>query len=114
MHGEGAARVTDDVAAILFGGDPTAASADALAAVAAEVPHSVVGRTSLDDTIALLVSTGLATSSSDARRTLQQGGFRVNGHVLDDKTQLSDLARLHDRYLLLRRGKSNHHLVEIS
>jgi tyrosyl-tRNA synthetase len=68
----------------------------------------------LDDVVALLVSIGLASSNSDARRTLQQKGFRANGVTLSEDSQLTDIARLHGRYLLLRKGKSNHHLVQIS
>jgi tyrosyl-tRNA synthetase len=114
VHGADAAAVTDDVAVVLFGGDPTAASAEALQAVAREVPSSSQPRAALDDTVALLVATGLASSNGDARRTLAQRGFRANGVQLDENTQLSDLALLHGRYVLLRKGKSNHHLVEIS
>ena len=114
VHGSEAAAVTDDVAVVLFGGDPTTASAEALAAVAREVPSSSQPRAALDDTVALLVATGLASSNGDARRTLAQRGFRANGVQLDENSQLSDLALLHGRYVLLRKGKSNHHLVEIS
>ena len=45
---------------------------------------------------------------------LQQRGFRANGVQLDESSQLSTVALLHGRYLLLRKGKANHHLVEIS
>ncbi len=114
VHGPAAAAVTDDVATVLFGGDPNTASAEALAAVAREVPSSTQPRAALGDTVALLVATGLASSNGDARRTLAQRGFRANGVQLDENTQLSDLALLHGRYVLLRKGKSNHHLVEIS
>jgi tyrosyl-tRNA synthetase len=114
VHGADQADATEQAADVLFGGDPTRATAAALAAVAREVPHSVQPRAALDDVVALLTATGLATSNGDARRTLQQNGFRANGTVLADNTQLSEIALLHGGYLLLRRGKSNHHLVEIS
>jgi tyrosyl-tRNA synthetase len=113
-HGAEAAAVTDSVADVLFGGDPTRASEAALAAVAREVPSSRLPATDLADPIAVLVGAGLATSNGDARRTLQQRGYRANGVQLDEKAQLSDIALLHGRYLLLRKGKANHHLVEIS
>src|SRR4051794_38243461 len=114
VHGVDQADATEEAADVLFGGDPTTASSEALDTVAREVPHSVRPRASLDDPVALLVETGLASSNSDARRTLQQKGFRANGRPLSEESQLSAVTLLHGRYLLLRRGKSNHHLVEIS
>ena len=106
-----AARVATDV---LFGGDPASASEAALAAVSREVPSSRVNISSLDDLFGILVSTGLATSNSDARRTLQQKGYRANGATLDEESLLTEVPLLHGRFLLLRKGKSNHHLIEIS
>lgn len=114
VHGVEAAAAADEAAAVLFGGDPTTASAAALAAVAREVPSSTVSSTGLDDLVGVFVGAGLASSNGDARRTLQQRGFRVNGVQIEENTQLSDIARLHGRYLLLRKGKANHHLIEIS
>jgi len=63
--------------------------------------------------VELLVRTGLGTSKSDARRQLQQGAVRANGVVLAPDATLTDVPRLHDRYVLLRKGKRTYHLVEI-
>ena len=54
----------------------------------------------------------LATSNGDARRTLAQKSYSVNGVQLDEKAQLSDHKLLHGKYLLIRKGKKSHHLVE--
>jgi tyrosyl-tRNA synthetase len=67
----------------------------------------------LDDTVGVLVATELAQSNGDARRTLAQRAFYANGVQLSEKDQLSDQTLLHGRYLLLRKGKKSHHLVEI-
>ncbi len=114
VHGEEAARAADEAADVLFGGDPTAASSAALAAVAREVPSSRMTRAQLDDVVEVLVATGLASSKSDARRTLEGSGYRCNGFPIDANSQLSDVAPLHGRYLLVQRGRKSHHLVEIS
>lgn len=114
VHGDRAESAAEQAAAVLFGGDPVVASPEALDAVAREVPSSQRSAASLTDLLATLVDVGLATSNSDARRTLQQRGYRANGVQLDENAQLSSLALLHDRYLLLRKGKANHHLIEIS
>jgi tyrosyl-tRNA synthetase len=114
VHGEEAARAAGEAADLLFGGDPLGASTAALETLAAEVPSSSLGRSELFDTIDVLTSIGLATSKSDARRQLQQGGLRVNGVRIGPDQGLDAVPLLHDRYLLLRKGKRSFHLVEIS
>jgi tyrosyl-tRNA synthetase len=78
------------------------------------VPSSRAPASALTDVVALLVSTGLASSNGDARRSLGQGQFRANGRRLagDDELIPSDL--LLGRYLLLSRGRKQHHVVEVS
>ena len=114
VHGTSAAEAAEEAAAVLFGGDPTAASAAALAVVAREVPSSSLPAAQLADLVGVLVQSKLASSNGDARRTLQQKGYRANGVQLDENAQLNDVPLLHGRYLLLRKGKATHHLVEIS
>lgn len=114
VHGAQALDAARAATAVLFGGDPTTASKATLAAVAREVPSSVVHAGALDDLLAVLVGAGLASSNGDARRTLAQRGYRANGVQLGEDSQLTTLPLLHDRFLLLRKGKSNHHLLEIS
>jgi tyrosyl-tRNA synthetase len=114
VHGEAAAAAADEAAAVLFGGDPTAASAEALDAVAREVPASELGVGQLDDVAEVLVTTGLASSKGDARRTIEGNGYRCNGAPLTLDTDLADMPRLHGRFLLLQRGKKSHHLVTVS
>lgn len=114
VHGSQARDAAAGAAAVLFGGDPAQASLDTLAALAAEVPSSVVASGALADSVALLVACGLASSNGDARRTLAQGGYRVNGRPLGANDLLSDVELLHGQFLLLRRGRTSHHLVKIS
>ncbi len=113
VHGPAAASAAAAAAEVLFGGDPTAASAAVLAAVAREVPTTAVPAAVLDDVVELLVRTGLASSKGDARRGLGQSSFRANGRKLglDDALSTADL--LHQRYLLLAKGRRTYHLVEI-
>jgi hypothetical protein len=39
---------------------------------------------------------------------------RANGDQIDDQTNLSKIALLHGRWLLLRKGKTGYHLVDIA
>jgi tyrosyl-tRNA synthetase len=113
VHGQAAAQAADEAADVLFGGDPTTASASALEAVAREVPSSRRPVTELENLVDLLVATELATSKGDARRTLDGQGYRANGAPIDPASGLAGIDLLHGRYLLLRRGKKSHHLVDV-
>jgi tyrosyl-tRNA synthetase len=55
----------------------------------------------------------LASSKGDARRTLDGAGYRANGVLIDAVSGLTAIELLHGRYVLLRRGKKSHHLIEV-
>ena len=113
VHGASAAVAAAEAADLLFAGDPSTASEEAFAMLALEVPSSRLAASDLQDPIAVFVGAGLASSNGDARRSLAQRSFYANGVQLDANSQLSDQKLLHGRYLLLRKGKKSHHLVEI-
>jgi len=113
VHGAPAALAAAEAADLLFAGDPTTASRAALDTLTTEIPFSTLTTTELDDAVAVFVRADLASSNGDARRSLQQGSFYVNGAQIDANAQLSGHELLHGRYLLLRKGKKSHHLVEI-
>ena len=114
VHGADAARDAEAAADILFGGDPTIASVEALRAVAAEVPSSTVNSADLEDTFGLLARAGVVASNSEARRTIQQKGLKVNGKTLEEGETLASKGILHDRWVLVRKGKTSYHLFEVS
>ena len=114
VHGKDAAHHAEAAAEILFGADPHGASLDALRTVAAEVPTSTVTRADLDDVFGLLSRVGLTASTSEARRTVQQKGLRVNGQTLEDAETLASKGFLHEKYILLRKGKTSYHLLELA
>jgi tyrosyl-tRNA synthetase len=114
VHGGDASRAAAEAAEVLFGGDPLGVSAAALDTLAGEIPTSRVEPGDVGDVVELLVTTELATSKSDARRLLQQGGVRANDHRLGPDDGLDAVALLHGRYLLLRKGKRSFHLVQVS
>jgi tyrosyl-tRNA synthetase len=113
VHGRVAARAAGEAADVLFGGDPLDASAAALDTLAGEVPTTRIPPGDVDDPIELLVTTGLASSKSDARRLLQQGSVRANERMLTLESEADGVDLLHGRYLLLRKGKRTFHLVEV-
>jgi tyrosyl-tRNA synthetase len=110
VHGPEATAAAEEASAILFGGSPAGASAQALEFLASEVPTSpfVPGVT----LAAALAATPLASSLSDARRTIGQGAASVNGDVVREDRPLTESDLLYDRWLLLRKGKRNYHLLD--
>ena len=106
VHGKAAAATAADAADVLFGSDPTAASAEVLAVVAAEAP-SVKLPAKLDGQRVheLLVGGGVAKSNSEVNRLLGQGAVRAGNRVLDADGLLRDSDLLAGGYLLLRKGK---------
>ena len=114
VHGIDAARSAREAADVLFGGDPLVASAAAIDVLRREVPTTELSSEHLNDPVDVLVATCLASSKSEARRLLEQRGTRANGVPLGPEALLSDVPLLHGRFVLLRKGKSRYHLVEIS
>jgi tyrosyl-tRNA synthetase len=113
VHGAPSASAAREAADLLFAGDPTTASLDAVQTLFEEIPSSTLAPGTLEGTVATLVAVGLATSNGDARRNLAQRAYHANGHPIDEETDLARVPLLHDRYLLLRKGRKVHHLVEI-
>ncbi|MCU1379203.1 MAG: tyrosyl-tRNA synthetase [Acidimicrobiales bacterium] len=112
VHGADAARDAEAASAILFGGDPREATAESLAFVADEVPTTTVERSRLAegiDLIDLLVEAGIFKSKGEARRTLN--GVAVNSEKVEEGRTVTSADLLHDRWVLLRKGKT-YHLVE--
>jgi tyrosyl-tRNA synthetase len=109
IHGRAAAEEAA-AASKGFTSATDALSADDLEALAGEIPTThagVVGR----DVIEVLIETGLATGRGDARRLIEGGGIYVNDVALPESRELTDADLLHGRYVMLRKGKRNRHLL---
>lgn len=104
VHGAAAVDAAIAASAALFGqGDLAALDAATLATVIAELPTAEVGET--DSVVHALVTTGLCTSASDARRAIAQGGVALNNvAVANDDATLAG-AQLAGGTAVLRRGK---------
>lgn len=110
VHGKAALAAVQRISELLFSGDVARLGESDLAQLAQDgMPCSTVsGET---DLVSLLVSCGLANSKRIARELLAAGAISLNGVIKQDE-QLSTNDRLFGRYLLLRRGKKQYHLVE--
>jgi len=114
VHGLPAYEAAEEAASVLFGGDPAAASLEALTAVGAEVGVSRVADDELADLPALLVRTKLCASASEARRTIDQRGISANGRTIEPGSSVDSTNLLHGRYVVLRRGRKTYHLLDLA
>ena len=118
VHGIEARTAAEEATDVLFGADPRLASAAALAAVAREVAVTTLEPDEdLAEGIALapvLRRTGLASSLGDARRQIEQGGVSVNGHKAGPDATFGAADALHDRWVLVRKGKRGWAVVDLA
>lgn len=117
VHGETALARAEQASQALFGGDVTGLDAADIEDIFAEVPSSQVAKEALSGGLAvvdLLVGGGLANSRADARRAIQGGGIYLNNERVTDAAQTVDLSgALHGRFLLLRKGRRQYHLIRV-
>ena len=115
VHGEAAAASAMEASAVLFDPDVdiTAVSESALEFVSGEVPSTAI-QTLGSSIIDLLVESGLCQSRKDAKRAITEGGIYLNGGRVADADFLPSMGDLlHQKYVLLRRGKKQWHLVTV-
>lgn len=117
-HGETALENAEKAAQVLFGGEIAGLSADDIADIFADVPSSELGKALFEGPGApvaeLLVETGLVKSKSEARRLLASGGVYVNNVRVDDDAQAATLSdAVEGKFIVLRKGKKDYHLVRV-
>jgi tyrosyl-tRNA synthetase len=113
VHGpEEASRAIAASAALFGDGELSQLDEETLRASLREVPRAEV-RGELPPLVDLLVSTGLAASRTDARRTVAEGGVYLNSRRVSDPAAVpSNGDLIHGRWLVLRRGKRQLAAVE--
>lgn len=67
------------------------------------------------DVITFLADTGIFPSRGEARKMIQNGGVSLNREKISEiELTINTSHLLHNRYILVQRGKKNHYLVTIS
>jgi tyrosyl-tRNA synthetase len=110
VHGEAAAVAAEEAAGLLFGRE-AALTEGGLTALSGEIPTSggdPVGSSLVD----LVAGTDLASSKSDARRALEAGELWINNERIGEDRAIETADLRFERFVLLRRGKKRHHLVD--
>jgi tyrosyl-tRNA synthetase len=65
------------------------------------------------DLVTLLVECKIFPSKGEARKMIQQGGLSVNRHkIVDPSLKIGTDNLLHNKYLLVQKGKKNYYLIE--
>ena len=117
VHGQGAATKAERASEALFSESIGELDEATLLEVVADAPSSQWSREELVrgvDPVELLVKCGLAKSKAEARRYLEQGGAYVNNVRLDPVAPVGLSSALHGRYLVVRRGRHQLHLVVVA
>ncbi|MGH3733267.1 MAG: tyrosine--tRNA ligase [Acidimicrobiales bacterium] len=117
VHGEVAATKAERASEALFGESIAELDESTLLEVVADAPSSTWSREELSagvDPVDLLVASQLAKSKAEARRFLEQGGVYLNNVRLDADARVGLGDALHGRYLVVRRGPRQLHLVVAS
>ncbi len=113
VHGKAAARSAERAAKILFGVQLDGIEENDLLSAAEEMPRTLRSGAPPYPLIDTLVETGLCKSKSLARKDLKGGGIYVNNRrITGEGSMLSVDDILFGRYILLRKGKKNYHLIE--
>jgi tyrosyl-tRNA synthetase len=110
VHGAGETAAVEAASAALFGRGPHGALAElderTLGSALAETPHVELGSDTAPSLAELLHATGLCGSRSEARRAVAQGGAYLNNtRITDADAPVDGTEWLHERFLVLRRGK---------
>ncbi len=110
VHGAQAAATAREVTHILFGGSPSESGEATFEELRAEIPFSALPAADLDDIdVVALCADAFGVSRGAVRKNL--AGYYVNGVSAAADSAFPPPA-LHGRFLLLRKGKRDYHLIE--
>ena len=119
VHGQSATERAEQVAAALFTEDIAQLDEQSIVDAFADAPSTRLPLSRLAGAgmplVDLLVDTGLSRSKGQARTTVEQGGAYVNNRRAVDVAQTvgtDDLVA--ERYLVVRHGKKDYHLVSFA
>jgi tyrosyl-tRNA synthetase len=116
VHGQAETRRAEEAASALYSQEISSLDEETLLEVCSEAPTTTLSLAAVDSgglaLVEAIVQSGLATSKGSARKLVLQGGVYVNNRrVTDVDMHLGRESLLFDRYVLLRRGKQDYHLL---
>ena len=114
VHGADKVRSAQHATKLLFGADITQLTQDQLNTIFEDVPSQEVDRERLRSGFGIidaLCLAGLATSKSEARRTVTEGAAYLNNQKVTAFDRVLSEADLAGKYLILRAGKKRYGLL---
>ena len=118
VHGATALGSAVRASEVLFGGDVSGLSADAVSEILEDAPHLPVSKQRFEGEgvrlLDLIQGTGLSPSTGDARRAIQGGGIYLNNRRVNDVRLRVVLEHsIEGKIIVLRRGTREFRLVRI-
>ncbi len=117
VHGATEARRAEEAAAVLFTPGIAHLDPETLEGALGDAPTTPVARRELKGELTVveaLLRSGLASSRRDARQLLSQGSVYLNGSRLAEDRPLDDGDVLHDRWVVLRRGRAHQAVLAVT
>ncbi|MGA2931409.1 MAG: tyrosine--tRNA ligase [Acidimicrobiales bacterium] len=115
VHGEAEVAKCEEASEALFGEEIAGLSEEMLLAVTEDAPTTAIPRDEILGGLTLvdvLERTGLAKSKGEAKRTIDQGGAYLNNvRQTDAARTLGPADLLHNRYVVVRKGRREVHIV---
>jgi tyrosyl-tRNA synthetase len=115
VHSESGLAAAQKATEIFFGGEISELDDKQLNSIFANVPSKEISRQLLGNNLTItdvLIESGLATSKSDARRTIQQGGAYLNNRQVKNPNLIIGTEHLAgESVMVLRAGKKKYALV---
>jgi tyrosyl-tRNA synthetase len=111
LHGEAAADEAIMMSEVLFKGTFDTLSASQLLTILGSLKFQASSSMQLED---VLLHIQAAKSKREAREFINGKSISLNGEVVTDcASTLAQVRKLHDRYVVLRRGKKLYYLIEV-
>lgn len=114
LHGEAGLKEAKQASEALFSGEVKQLSSQLIDEAFSGAPHSEMARSRLQDGIdivELLVEAGVVKSKREARQFLDSGAMSLNGQRIGAEFRLTSTELLHDKLVLVRRGKKTWHVI---
>jgi tyrosyl-tRNA synthetase len=112
VHGQDAVVSAEKITEALFSGDVTQLSEVELVEALQDMPTTVLVNQEEYGLMDLLLAAQAAPSRRQARQDIESGAVYVNGQrETGTDFVITKEQRLHDKYVVLRRGKKNYYLV---
>lgn len=118
VHGKNGLASAQRATDVLFGGEIAGLGADAIADVFADVPSSEIALARLEGegtgVLDLFADAGVCKSRGEARRSVEGGGLSINNVRVEEVGAIVTISdTIEGRFLILRKGKKNYHMVRI-